>query len=105
MIARIWRSVTLASKADFYLDFLNRTTVLLCQSTNGNQGIFIFRELRDELAHFLLISFWESNQALENYAGSDKRLVNHTDEEMEYLIASKSLATDYEVMVGRGIIL
>lgn len=101
MIARIWRSVTLASHADCYLDLLNKTTVLSCQSADGNQGIYIFRELRDELAHFLIISFWESSQALEKYTGSDKQIVNHTENEMEYLIASESLATDYEVMIRR----
>lgn len=104
MIARIWRSVTLVSQADYYLDILNKTVTLPCQSAEGNQGIYIFRELRGELAHFLLISLWESSEALYNYAGSENNHLNHTEEELEHLIASESLATDYELLVGREII-
>jgi len=101
MIARIWRCITLASQSDYYLDILNRTITLPCQSAEGNQGIYILRELRDEIAHFLLISFWESSKALEDFTGSDAQIVNHSEGEIEYLIASESLATDYEVMVRK----
>ena len=101
MIARIWRCVTQASQAENYLEILNKTVILPCQSAEGNQGIYILQELRDELAHFLLISFWESSQALEDFTGSDKQYINHSKGEMEFLIASESLATDYQVIVRK----
>jgi hypothetical protein len=38
MIARLWHGVTMASKADAYLDYLNTTGVPDDQATAGNRG-------------------------------------------------------------------
>jgi len=38
MIARLWQGVTVASKADAYLDDLNTTGIPDSQATAGNRG-------------------------------------------------------------------
>ena len=39
MIARIWRGITLAEKADAYIDYLNETGLKDYANTPGNLGV------------------------------------------------------------------
>jgi len=71
MITRIWHGVTLASKADDYLTFLNRAAIEDYRAPGGNRGVYILRRFEGDQAHFLLISFWEDRAALVQYAGPD----------------------------------
>jgi heme-degrading monooxygenase HmoA len=58
MIARIWHGVTDASRSEDYLDYLNKTGVPDYRATDGNQGVYVLRQVKEGEAHFLLISFW-----------------------------------------------
>jgi hypothetical protein len=54
MIARIWHGITMAAKADAYLDYLNRTGVPDYQATPGNRGVYVLRRIEGDVAHFYL---------------------------------------------------
>lgn len=98
-IVRIWRSVTLETKAEEYLEYLNRIVIPACQTAEGNEGLFIMKELQGELAHFLLLSVWTSDEALVNLAGADPcEVVNPSPEEKSLLIAFESTAGHYKVV-------
>ncbi len=98
MIARIWRGITSISKADQYLEYLNQVILPDYQSAEGNQGVFIFREVQGELVHFLLLSLWSSCDALTKFAGPNLEIARQAPEEQKFLIASKSVVTHYEVL-------
>ena len=99
MIARIWRGVTLATKAEQYLEYLNKILIPVFKTAEGNEGLFIMKELQGELAHFLLLSFWTSDEALVNFAGADSCEVgNSLDDEKSLLIAFESTARHYKVV-------
>ena len=100
MIARIWHGVTLASKADDYLTFLNRAAIEDYQSPGGNRGIYILRRFEDENAHFLLISFWEDRAALVRYAGPDFEKAQYYPEDKEFLIELEPNVVHYEIMTS-----
>lgn len=100
-IIRIWRSVTLATKAEQYVDYLNKIVIPAYQTAEGNKGLFIMKDLRGELAHFLLLSFWASDKAFESSAGADScacEVVNPSPEEKSFLIAFESIARHYDVV-------
>ena len=67
MIARAWHGVTAAEHADVYLEYLNRTGVQDYQQTEGNRGVYVLRRLEGERADFLLISLWESYDAIRKF--------------------------------------
>ena len=65
MIARLWHGVTVPSKADAYLDYLNTTGVPDYQATAGNLGVYVLRRMEGNQAHVLLRSLWDSNEAIQ----------------------------------------
>ncbi len=98
MIARLWHGVTPAAKADAYVDYLNQTGVPDSRATAGNQGVYVLRRVEGEQAHFLFISLWESQAAIENFAGSDIKIAKYYPEDSDYLLELEPNVTHYEVM-------
>ena len=97
MIARIWRGVTSSSKADEYLDYLNKTGIADYQATEGNQGVYVLRRVEAERAHFLLLTFWESLDAIKQFAGPDFEKARYYPEDDEYLLEREPTVDHYEV--------
>ncbi|MGE5221412.1 MAG: hypothetical protein ACM3PY_03180 [Omnitrophica WOR_2 bacterium] len=107
MIARIWRGITLTSKADEYLQYLHQNIIPCFEAADGNLGMLVLRDFQDNLAYFLLLSFWSSCEALEKFTYPDLNVAKQAPEEKELLIAYESIATHYEVVSGmneRGIV-
>jgi len=99
MIARTWHGITPASKADAYLDVLNRTGIPEYRNTEGNRGVYVFRRIEGDQAHFLLISFWEDRAAIERFAGPQIETAVYYPEDHEYLLEFEPTVTHYEVLV------
>jgi len=98
MIARIWRGTTRLSDADIYQGYLNHFVIPSCQSAEGNKGVYILKECQGELVHFLVLSFWVTNEAMANYIGAEDDIVDPTIEEKSLLIAFEATARHYEVI-------
>src|SRR6185369_3876098 len=60
MIARTWHGRVPAAKADAYHQYLLRTGVAGYAGTPGNRGVHVLRRMEGEVAHFLLITYWDS---------------------------------------------
>ena len=97
MIARIWRGVTSSSKADEYLDYLNKTGIADYQATEGNQGVYVLRRVEADRAHFLLLTLWESLDAIKRFAGPDFDKARYYPEDDEYLLEREPTVDHYEV--------
>jgi hypothetical protein len=98
MIARLWHGVTLASKADAYLDYLNQTGVPDSRSTTGNRGVYVLRRIEGERAHFLFLSLWGSRAAIEQFAGADIEAARYYPEDSDYLLELEPHVNHYEVL-------
>jgi heme-degrading monooxygenase HmoA len=99
MIARTWHGVTPASKSETYLDYLNKTGVPDLRATKGNQGVYVLRRIEGEQAHFLLISLWESQEAIKKFAGSNIEKARYYPEDKAFLLELEPTVTHYEVLV------
>ena len=98
-IVRIWHGVTLAAKAEQYLEFLHKCIVVPCQTAEGNEGLFVLKEPQGEITHFLLLSFWACEEALKKFAGADYcDFVHLSPEEKNLLIAFDSIARHYQIV-------
>ena len=97
MIARIWHGMTTATKSDEYLEFLKGRAIPDYESTEGNKGVYILRRVEGEKAHFLTLTFWESAQAIEKFAGPDMEKAKYYPEDEGFLLEFEPTATHYDV--------
>jgi heme-degrading monooxygenase HmoA len=100
MIVRIWHGVTAAESSEEYRDYLSATGVPDYRATEGNLGVYVLRRLEGERAHFLTVSFWESIEAIEAFAGSDPERARYYPRDEEYLLDFEPTVEHYEVLVG-----
>jgi len=98
MIARTWHGRIPASKADAYHEYLLRTGVNDYSATPGNRGVHILRRIEGEVAHFLLITFWDSWDAIKRFAGEDYERARYYPEDDDFLLEREPFVTHYEVL-------
>jgi heme-degrading monooxygenase HmoA len=98
MIARIWRGVTPESKADPYFNYLLATGVKDYRAIKGNCGAMVLRRSSERRAEFLLISLWESLDAIRQYAGPDAEVAVYYGADKEYLLELEPKVVHYDVL-------
>ena len=89
--------MTPASKADEYIDYLNKTGVPEYRATQGNLGVYLLRRIEGNVAHFLLLTLWESEEAIKRFAGSDIEKAKYYPEDKQFLLELEPTVTHYEV--------
>jgi heme-degrading monooxygenase HmoA len=97
MIARIWRGRTAAVKSEEYLAYLQRTGLPDYAATEGNRGVFVLRRVDGDHAEFLLMSLWESWDAIRRFAGEDVERAVYYPEDDDYLLGRELKVEHYEV--------
>lgn len=70
-IARIWRGRTLASKAEEYQAYLDASGISKVRATPRNLGVTVLRRNDGGKTEFLVMSLWESVDAIKKFAGED----------------------------------
>lgn len=98
MIARIWTGVTPGIRADEYYGYIRRTGIPGLTQTPGNQGVYVFRQLNNNEAHFMMISFWDSFEAIKDFAGENISQARLYPDDNDFLIRYDSTVTHYEVL-------
>ncbi len=97
MIARIWRGITLAEKADAYIAYLNDTSLKDYAKTPGNRGVTVLRRLQGEHSEIVLISLWDSMASVRAFAGEHPERSVYYPEDEDYLLEMEPLVRHYEV--------
>jgi heme-degrading monooxygenase HmoA len=98
MIARTWSGAVRAPDADAYLDYLNAVGTPGYTAIPGNRGVVTLRRLAGDRAEFLMISFWDSEEAVYAFAGPDVSRAVFYPEDDRFLIARDEHVTHYEVV-------
>ena len=98
MIARIWRGVTRDTDADAYLAYLHQTGFPEYAGTRGTRGVLGLRRVADGRAEFLLVSLWESAEAIRRFAGDDSDRAVFYPEDERFLIERGEMVEHYEVV-------
>ena len=100
MIARTWHGRVPAAKADAYHEYLLRTGVADYVKTTGNRGVYVLRRQDGEVAHFLLITHWDSVEAIKGFAGDDYERARYYPEDDDFLLEREPFVTHYEVLLA-----
>jgi heme-degrading monooxygenase HmoA len=98
MIARFWRGVTLKTKSDEYFAYLQETGLKDYKATEGNLGVYVFRRVENDRAVFLLMSLWDSYEAIRKFAGSDFEKAVYYPEDKKFLVELEPNVTHYEIL-------
>lgn len=98
MIARTWRGWTREEDADRYLEYLDRTGLSGYRETGGNRGAWVFRRLDGGRAEFLVLSLWESMEAVRGFAGPEPEKAVFYDDDDHFLIDRELHVSHYEVV-------
>ena len=98
MIARTWHGMVPAAKADAYHRFLVGSGLKDYRATPGNRGVYILRRFEGDRAHFLLVSLWDSMEAVRRFAGDDVEKAHYYPEDPGFLIELEPSVTHYEVL-------
>jgi heme-degrading monooxygenase HmoA len=102
MIARTWHGAVPAEDADAYHEYLLETGVPDYQRTPGNRGVYVLRRTEGGTAHFLLVTLWDSLEAIRGFAGDDIERARYYPEDEAYLIEREPSVTHYDVLVSPG---
>ena len=98
MIARIWRGITLAGKADDYLDYLRETGLRDYAKTAGSRGVKVLKRIQGEHCEITLVSSWDSMHAVRAFAGENPDRSVYYPEDEQYLLEMEPLVRHYEVV-------
>ena len=96
-IARTWHGTTSAEKADAYLELMRTVALPDYRSIPGNLGAFTLVRREGESTHFLMVTFWESEEAIAAFAGERIAAAKFYDFDDSFLIVKEPTATHYEV--------
>jgi heme-degrading monooxygenase HmoA len=106
MIARTWRGATRVADAEAYLGYLQDTGFREYRETEGNLGVYALRRIvskpDEERAELLLVSLWESREAIDRFTGGDFERAKFYPEDDRFLIDRDLTVKHYEVVFRDG---
>ncbi|MBA2459719.1 MAG: antibiotic biosynthesis monooxygenase [Gemmatimonadales bacterium] len=71
MIARVWRGVASAAQADAYLRHVAGSVFPALARLAGQRGGWVLKRETAGQVEFLVVSFWDSLDAIRTFAGPD----------------------------------
>lgn len=98
MIARIWKGVVREADKDIYHQYLQETGLNEYASTPGNRGVYTLRRISEGKCEFLLLTLWDSWDAIKKFAGSDYEKAVYYPEDDRYLLEKRPFVEHFEVL-------
>ncbi len=96
-IARLWHGKVSIEKADEYEKFLIERAVPDYGSVEGLLKLYFTRKDENEVAHFLLITIWDSQDAVKKFAGPQPEIAKYYPEDDDFLLEKEKYVSMYEI--------
>jgi hypothetical protein len=100
LIARLWEGSTRPSDADRYLEHLRRTGLADYARTAGNRGVLALRSVGVDRADFLLLTLWQSEAAIRDFAGEPIDRARFYPEDEAFLVRRQETVRHLHVVHG-----
>jgi heme-degrading monooxygenase HmoA len=97
LVLREWRGRVPAAKSEAYLRFLRETGVSDYARTPGHRGTWILTDRGRKVTEFVLLTLWESREAIRAFAGPDIRIARYYAEDPQYLLEMPPHVRHYEI--------
>jgi heme-degrading monooxygenase HmoA len=98
MIARVWHGSTRPADADRYVSHLRRNVVPELTAIAGFRGVQILRRVREDRVDFIVMTTWESVEAIVRFAGADAETAVIAPEAQAILTSYDPRAAHYELV-------
>jgi heme-degrading monooxygenase HmoA len=102
MIARIWSGAVRRDDGDAYQAYMQATGIPGYASTAGNRGVLMLRRDENDKCEVVMISLWDSMDAIIAFAGSKPEEAVFYPEDDRYLIARDLTVKHFEVATALG---
>ena len=96
-IARIWRGEIPLDRSDEYVEQMRTVAIPDYRSTDGNEGAFTLRRDLVDRAEVLMLTFWESRDAIRAFAGDDISVAKYYDFDADVLLEMAPHVEHFEV--------
>ena len=70
------------------------------RSVPGNHGAFVLRQTKGETTDFMMLTFWDSKDAIEKFAGDDIETAKYYEFDRDFLIELDPQVKHYELYEG-----
>ncbi len=97
MILRTWHGRTRLEDADSYEVFTKERAAPDYGSVDGLVQLFFTRRDDADAAHFLLVTVWESMEAVKAFAGDDPTKAKYYPEDDRYLLEKEDCSLNHQV--------
>ncbi len=97
MIVRMWHGRVDSSKSDEYAEFMKQTAAPDYRSVDGLQKLLFLRKNEKDVAHFLLVTYWDSMESVKKFAGEQPEKAKYYPEDDQFLLEKEELSALYEV--------
>ena len=98
MIARVWRGATRADDGEAYLEYLHRTGHAEYRRVAGHRHTITLRRVDGDRAEFVLVTFWDSLDAICRFAGTDPERAVFYPEDDRYLVEREDRVAHFDVV-------
>lgn len=98
LIARTWRGWTRRQDADAYVEYLMETGIKEYRETAGNRAAYILRRDEGERTEFVTLIFWDSLEAVHEFAGPEAERAVFYPEDDRFLVDRETDARNYEIV-------
>ena len=109
MIARTWRGATRAADSATYAAYIEATGLRAFGDTPGNLGAFVLQRplegSEDGITEVVVISLWDSMEAVARFAGPDVAHAVFYPEDDRYLVRRDVTVDHYDVVAQLGVAL
>jgi heme-degrading monooxygenase HmoA len=100
MIARIWHGAVPTHKSNEYLRLMREVAVPDYRSVPGNHEAFVLRQTNGEITDFIMLTFWDSKDAIAKFAGADIETAKYYKFDRDFLIELEPQVKHYELYEG-----
>ena len=97
MIARIWHGRTRVADYETYTELMERIAIPDYRSTPGFIKLSFLRSIREDAAHFTLITYWESLEVIKHFAGEDYETAKYYPQDEAFLLEFEEKVQHFEV--------
>lgn len=99
MIARHWRGWTEVQNAEAYEDLLRSRVLPGLKGLEGYRGGYVLRKDGPRESEFVVVNFFDSIDAVKQFAGPDYAVAMFEPEAKELLSRFETIAMHYEVCI------
>ena len=101
MIARTWRGYATRENAPHYIEHFEQGVFPELQQIAGYQGAYVLQKERAEDVEILVMTFWESMEAIHQFAGDNAEVAVVAPAAQSILNSFDAVVSHYEVMIEK----